>query len=406
MTFEQIKTALTNVGVSIRYKGYDPNNSNFSAWQNDITLITNYDPTNPQIKIGFKVEQNWNVAVFNDQAIGENDEFAIKLNLPKQINISDDYLNTIESGLDFSGDTKNINFTESKVSAFIKKILAKNDQDAGTANIFTNAKLKMIFNVGNSGWIETTQLKTQLKSKWTDLKSRDIKYKFELDQNQKNDFILANPNQEYTLYEDDASPLKIYINDKYQANDKGLLQSLKDTRVSGSNTNLTLTFIDDIDVDKSSGILTATNPERGKGLKVEFTFNKDLTGNESTTGSNIETDWVSEMPKSFDTKYTDSGLFLRITLTDQTKYTYDHQNTKFKLDLSSIPLQININPQWLSQSFSANNEIDLNDETKLKEAFKQYESSVFAAANSLSEVDKKKIIIKYTFNQKENLTID
>ena len=406
MSFEKIKAALTAVGVTIRYKGYDPTSSNFGNWQTDLTNITNYNPARPEIKIGFQVASNWKVEMFNSNTkFDENHEFTIKLNLPKQINIKDEYIANAKTELDFSGNTKNINFTDAKVTSFIQGILTKNDQAAGTNNIFTTAKLKILFNVGNAGFIESTNLKTQLAAKWNDLDDRSIKYKFEIDPGQKNDFVLANPDQTYELFSDDDSPLKLYINDKYKADDQGIFNSLKATSVSGSNTNLILNFINDISVDQTSGILSATNPNRGVGLKVEFTFNQNATN--TTAGTDIETEWVSKMPTSFDSKFTDSGLWLRITLTNSNKYHYDFANQKFKLDLANIPLQINVDPQWLNQTFTQT-EIILTEQEKLKQGFQNYEAEVWLMAKNanLADVDKNKMVIKYDFNGNENLTLD
>ena len=408
MNFDQIKDALSAVGVEIRYKGYNPTSSSFDNWVTDLTLIKNYNSSKPEIKIGFKVNQDWKVEMFNsNDKLDENYEFGIKLNLPKQINIKEEYLNDAKQILNFSGDTKQIIFNESGPEELIIKILDGNDADSGGNTGITSAKLKILFNVGGFGWFEHKVLKTNLASNWKDLKSRDIKYKFELDPSQTNDFVLAEHDKTYELFADDSrdNPLKIYINDKYGVNDQGIFDSLKNTKVRGSNKALILEFINNISVDKNTGILSAANPERGSGLKIEFTFKSNIDANGSS-GSDIENEWVSRVPDSFKTQYTETGLWLRIITTDN-KYKYEFEKQKFKLDLSNIPLEINVKPEWLNQQFSTT-KILLNNKNALKQAFIEYENLVWQTAkqNGLADVDKNKILIKYDFNNQSNLTLE
>ena len=391
-TYDEIAARLESVGINVEF-AKTANGSWLSKNQ-----IREYDARGAKLYFSL-INNSRNVQLIVDSnfIIGSHQDnkqnpLTLPLNLPKQISIVENDLNQIQQKLNFGGTTKAITFNEKAIEELIKTILDRNAFETGDQS-FTSAPLKMQFQIGDLGFSEANVLKESLKNYSDDLSNRTIKYQFLLENGNDQFELIGDLLGDQELYNDNNSPLKIYINDKEIRND------LKQTTFAGSNKKLEWLWPNDLRVDEQSGILSGLN--RAQGLRIEFTLNQQVAI-DASEGTDIENDWVRKTPKIIDAKY--NKIYLRLRLTDETKYTYDFLDDKITLNLSNIKQIIDLEGSWLSQPLITGTEIKL---TELQAShLETYEQLVFQAA-SAGGIDANlinKIAINYSFNEKNNLT--
>ena len=397
--FEEIETVLKKFGINIVFS-HDK-----TTWVEKNNL-KQYNPQTAQIFMAFRNSSgNLEVKISNSQTVinganNENQPIILPLNVPKQISIdpTKDNFNNLPQLLSFRGHTKVLEFQQNEVSNLIQRILERNKTETND-NSFISAKLKLHFSIGQTDFKESSELINFLKSKDQDLKDRSIKFKFVIDPSDADNFVLANPNQAYDLFTNDNSPLKIYINDRNLFDDlsKPSLDgsTSADLRLNWSNKKIT--------IEPTTGVINATDVNnnsiiRGKGLKVEFSYKKDLTGAKDEP---VNTDpfkgWSPITPRSFDANISNQ-LLLRVLVVNDI-YTYDNVYRKTTIDLSQIPTIININAAALNQII-VDNEITIADFLSNTNKFNDYETKVWTAAN-LGQVDRANVRIAYSFDKSD-----
>ena len=404
-SYDEIATHLEKVGISIFF-AQEPNATG-GAWKPK-NQINAYNPRRNKLYLSFTNTANNNIKLqidnqtINAGANSQNIEIGLPLAVPRQINIDPKRdLQNFAQLINFGGNTKKITYNANEVVTIINRILSRNAIEAGNDQIYLSAPLRLKFRIGDTTEFKelaNDELKKFLASYPNDLTSREIRWKFDLDDADRNDWIFdleTQNNLEGSLVPDDNnSPIKIYINDKE------IFQDLKATKLSGSNTKLIWKWQNGLNVEAAEGILNA-NSLRGQGLRIEFTFNLALTGAATeTTGTNNETDWVKVTPIQFKPQFNE--IYLRIQLIDETKYTYEHLNEKITLDLSQIEKDLELETAWLNQLLIPANIANLKLEQLKKQHFIDYEKLVKTAAQQ-SGIDSRlidKFDINYVFNGK------
>ena len=400
--YDTIANRLKTVGIDIKFSKEET-----TGWT-DKNNINEYDPTKRKLFLAFSnlndnnlkliiksnnpQDQEWIVAPgeINTSVIG------LPLEVPKQITIKPEDITFAIQQINFGGNTKNITFSQDSDQKVIEKIRQRNKQENGNDTEYDSMPLSIKFNVGDiSDYKSLTDLKTYLAGYPDDFTNRAIKYKFEITGAQANQWIFApSAMTEGYLYNDgNTSPLKIYVNDK------NIFSDLGNTTIAagGTNNQFNLEWQNGIKVNSTTGSLNGSadgKKPKGQGLRIEFTFNKNLTGTENS-GSDIYKNWVSKQPTSVNPGY--DKLFVRIKVEDDTKYFYEKVDKKIEisLDIKQI-LQIDgnaLNKVILDQKIENINQL-------VKQKFIDYETKVWAAANVPQNL-KSEVKIEYEFRGKK-----
>ena len=388
MDFNKMKSALSNVGVTIRFKGYNPATNTFGDWQNDLSLIKNYNTTKPEIKIGFQVDSaNWKVKMFNvNSEINENEEIAIKLNLPKLITISKNVVDSFKVDHGISGNTKKLIYDLTKINKLINDI--KNDPLNKPIQGIEQAPLEVVFRLGNTKKEFSTieQLESFLASQNSDVESNKIEFKIQITKGNENNWIL-NDNQPYTLLDKGNDKVPIFVHDADIWEDINI-----GTTISGKNTNLTWNFPTNDGFTIQDDDTFADSSSKGKGLKLEFT--KDINLDVTQDG------WTKRITNvDLGTK----AIYVRIIAKDNSyiyQKTAESQNKKIQINLDKIREQINVESIWLKQNL-VTNETDINQAITMPN-LQKYEDSVMGSIKTLDQETKNKLIIKYSITNDQN----
>ena len=368
-----------------------------SDWKTGTDAITQYDPTKK--KLWFALDnQSTNLRLtlgngFTDldwtNRDNKNNPITIKLDAPATIDISPSELIKIKPFI--TGNTKTLKVDQAKINEELKKM----KQSLGSG--FEDAPLTIMIKVGNEAFYDYKNVATELSKLPDDVDNGIVVAKFEIDRSQANGskFELTNSSKAEQQIINDDGTIKVYINDK------GIYKDLEATVASGSSKALKLEWQKGISIDSTSGDLTA-NPLRGKGLRIEFTFNKNLTGADSDATGNaneIDSKWVTTQPTTF-RPGVDDKLFIRIRLTDSTKYIYDQINQKITIDLTKIKSIIELNADWLNQQI-APTEIQVPSFGLTQ--IQSYETGVLNAMTTINDNLKEKIEIRYEFNDQNDI---
>ena len=361
------------------------------SWIENTSAIKEYDATKK--KLWFALDNKStnlvltlgnNLPTLNPGQNNKANPITIQLDAPAVINLSPTLLGNL--GQYFSGDTKNLIVETNKITEELNKI------KQGLGSGFQDAPLTIMIKVGNEAEYDYKKVAGELLKLSDDVENGIVVAKFAIDTTQANasKFELIDQSKGEQQIVNDGI-IKVFINDK------NIYQDLQNTSASGTSKALKLEWQNGITIDATNGILTA-NPVRGKGLKIEYTFNKQLTGIDSdATGTNINNEWVAKMPTTF-TPGVDDNLFIRIRLVND-KYTYENINKKIAIDLTKIKSIIELDATWLNQ-FLSQSEIGLEnfDLTKISD----YENRVFTAMTINANL-KDKVEIRYDFNDQSDI---
>ena len=410
-SYEQIAKKLNDVGITIEFSAEFQNPQWVPKDQ-----IQQYNPRINKLFIRFsnvtnnnlKLQINQNTIISQSQNSGTT-EIALPLAVPRQISINTTSdLVDFATLMNFGENTKKITYEKNGAQKVIDKILKRNATESQNDQEYLQAPLKVKFAIGNTTQYEEVtndQLKQFLANYPDDLTSREIRWKFDLDEANAQEWIFdpASNGIQGTLVSDGVdSPIKIYINDK------GLYNDLQAPNLQGS-TSEQLRFdwsAKKITIDPQTGVVSATEINdsakvRGLGLRVEFSYVKGLTGAASEPEDQDPfKGWSKLTPQRFDVNFS-TDLLVRIRLTDNNKYFYENVDKKFIIDLSKIPTVIKLNGNWLKQSFS-NQPIPL--ENLEKKHFQAYEDQVWQVAG-LGQVDQPRVKISYHFVNNDYLDV-
>ena len=392
MEFQEIKEKLlSNLGVKVRFKGYDPNTHQFGNWTYDLNTIQNYDPANPQIIIGFEQLQDWNTKlVKNNQEINSTDEFSIKLALPKLITITDQVVNVFKADHGISGNTKKLIYSQDKINKLISDI--KKDAANQSVQGIEQAPLEILFRLGgdndNTNFLPIQELQSTLAGKNSDWNNNTIKFKIKISDGNDDKWVLNINDPTYTLLNDGNSVVPIFVHDAniWEEVNNG-------TIISGTNQQLRWSFPTNKGFTIENDDTFSSSSSKGKGLKLQFTTDKNLD-------VNTDQGWQSRITN---VPLGTEAILIRI-IAQNNQYVYqktaENQNKKIQINLDQIREQINIDSTWLKQQF-INNPTDIKDAITVNN-LTNYENLVINSINSLNESTKKKIIIKYGFNNSTN----
>ena len=394
MSFQQIKDALSAVGVTIRFKGYDLTTNKFGDWQTDLSTIKNYDPSDPQIKIGFQINSNWKVKMFNGTEITDNTEIVIKLNLPKLITINDNVINAFKADHGIGGNTKNLTFNLQKITNLINSI--KNDNANQQIPEINNAPLEVVFKLSNTtkDFVQIQELKDSLSRQDTDVKSNKIEFKIKVSSGKETEWILSDNNKAYELLSDQNDIVPIFVHDN------GIWEDVKiGTTISGTNENLTWKFPTGDGFGINDDDTFADSSSRGKGLKLEFTTDMGL----DVSAAN---GWGKRITQvNLGTR----AILLRIVAKNNSyiyQKTAEKNNVKIQINLDQIREQINVQSSWLTENIITQ-EMDIN-QAITTENLQKYEKSVMDSIPGLDQETKDKLTIKYSLdnNNGQNSFVD
>ena len=392
-TFANIETWLANAQVKFWWRKEETGND----WKQGTSGIKEYDPTKK--KLWFALDnQSTNLKLtlgngFTDldwnNHDNKNQPITIQLDAPAIINVNPGQLGVI--GQYFGGNTKDLKVQVNKITEELNKI----KQGLGTG--FEQAPLTIMIQVGDEQFYDYKNVATELSQLQDDVTNGIVTARFAIDPSaaNQNKFQIINGGDANQQIVNDDGTVKVYINDK------NIYTDLQATTPKGTSKKLQLLWQNGISIDAQNGTLTTSNPVRGKGLRIEYTFNTALTGaeNEPTGNANeIDTKWTAAQPTSFRAGV-DNELFIRIRLVNPNKYVYDNINKKITIDLRQLKSIIELDANWLVQPI-APTEIELSNFNL--EQIEVYEQSVFNAIK-IAQTLKDKIEIKYDFNGQNNI---
>ena len=396
-TYEEIQTILNSVGVSIRYKQWE--NNGWSAWINDLANINKYNTSNPQIKIGFQVNNAWNIKLKNNtEDIDDTKEFTLNLNLPKLVKLPEEskvneLIQKFNEKNIFGGNTyklivENLDTGKEVVSNALKEASSPN----GTGYDGLENYLELKFQFGhNQQWMSADDLKSSLLNQTIDQENNSLKMQILMTSNTSFIFEDQLKTKEFDLLPEDNTVIKKYVH--------GTKIEPELDKISASGTSTAITYTYPPEIQK---IIQNKKP----GLKLQYTYNQGLSPLE-INNFDANADWTDVNNNGLPTSGIPAGIkkiYVRITVTDGNLYVYgpDDDGTKRKgtIDLDNLRDQINVDANWLNLPFPENvitNITDVNVKT-----IEDFEKSVFQNITTLTEEQKSKLSIKYFFGRNNN----
>ena len=389
-TFKEIETWLKAAQVKF---WWTKDESGQRDWKDGTAAITQYDPTKKKLWFALDNQSTNLVLTLGNQfpnldANNPNNKstpITIRLDAPATIDIDPNKLMVIRPFI--SGNTKNLTVETEQITKEIEKI----KQALGVG--FENAPLTIMIQVGNEQEYDYKNVADRLSELQDDVENGIVVARFEIDTSKvdANKFQLTDRSKANQQIINDDGTIKVYINEK------NILNDLKSTIAKGTSKALQLEWQNGISINDQNGVLSANN--RGKGLKIEYTFKTTLQGGESDpTGADVNEQWVSAQPKTFRAGI-DNNLFIRIRLIDSSKYIYDNINKKITIDLTQLKSIINLNVGWLNQSI-VDNSIDVTNFGLTQ--IENYENKVLNVITIPPNL-KDKIQIEYDFNNQQNV---
>ena len=354
-TYQEIETRLSQIGIRIVFKQVGTGSE---AWV-EKNQVQKYDPTKGILHLAFENKANNNIILDLGKTVSQpgtntyNNPVVLRLNAPKQITITRTNVDGFINDSSITGNTKYLEITNAlpKVQKLIDEI-KKANQAASNNNAFLSAPIKIVFSLGGGPFVDLNTLKTELEKQTntTDLTNNRLVFKFVIDGQNNNEWIINADQTEYEIYPsqiDANAAIKIYVNDN------GLWNSFK-TGISFSGSNKQLRWIwpdgDGTKVDVNNNIIKAP----GVGLKVQFTFNANADIDDQNIVTDPKVGWTNDRPSAFD--LTQKNVWIRIV--PLSGYVYEKgtkpgtTNEKIVLDLSKVKQEITIDSNWLNQSFT------------------------------------------------------
>ena len=412
-TFAEIETILNKIGLQIRYKKWEKNNSVWSNWLEQKDLVNSYNVNNPAIIIGFKKNPAFNVNLANKGVeITDDTEFQLELAVPKVVKLPTNISQMVDKFNQqkaFEGNTYELTVHDNKLVSAQNEIInaLQNANTNGTAGNYDNLRNQLIFEyqLGNSNFSEVTDLKTFLKQQTIDQTNNALKIKLSLKppaNNAEPEFILdPNAKWEITLLENNNSNIKKYIHGTT------LDPKVNQVKAAGSFNNITYTYP-----------LEIQNIFEGKkeGLKLQYTYKAALNTTPSNTigvDSDPENQWVDVkadgLPNEVSPKF--DKIFLQILTTNPDLYVYgpDFSSSKIKgeVDLRNLTTMIIVDKNWF-------NEVNLTNQSQKIEALnateiQKYENQIYEKSPSLGTTNdalREKVKLIYEFDGQKDLNAE
>ena len=302
-SYEQISKRLSDLKIAIVFKQI---NNNQELWVPKVG-VKSYDVSSSLLPFSFENKSfNLNLLVKTNTIepgnLSHQPFFNLRLNAPKAISITNDDLTDFLQTKVFEGNTKKLIFNEEPVKDVIKKVLERN---ARINSDFANAPLEIVFQLADLSYMNGNDLVKFLQNNDTDLNSREIKFKFQIQNGQTDKWFINPADYEYNLYyENDDNPLQIFVHDQ------GLFSALEQTVLGGTNEQLSWTFSQGIQVDSQKGTITWNSPPRARGLKIQYTFNDNANVDDVNNANSVEDGWIDQQPIKFNPNQ--KNIFIRI----------------------------------------------------------------------------------------------
>ena len=384
-TYAEMIAILNAVGLSFQFK--QQNGNNWSNWM-EKEQINSYNPQDPSLMIGLKINNGSNIKVIvkNTNVDGNYAGIQVRLNLPKLVKFptnQSELINKFNEQNPFGGNTYKLTLDDNKLVLAQRNIvnILKNASQTNNSNNYDNLEnaLDFKYQLGNSAFLSANDLKTHLLTVKDDQTSNALKIKISIKQtpNTNPEFILdANNNEkEFVLQTDNNQVIKKWIHGKKYED------ALKETNAivpNGNRNSLTYGFIKDLNAFSN----TNTFPN---GLTLEY----QLGG----TG-----DWIKGVLPSIVDNDIDVIKVRIAKRTNETIYVYgpeeETSQSEALIDLTKIPVLITVNKDWFSTIPVTDQIIEMeNLSTTLLE---QWEQKIWAKS-AISPDIQSKVIIKYSF---------
>ena len=399
-TFEEIMQVLSNYNIDFMFASNVNAAPPLKNWTSFADTHT-YDPGIAKLNVALtnnsanlKIIWKTNTTPLLPSQDNKITPLTIKLAAPKAITIESADFNNLKDA--FSGDTKHITVNTNLLGQTLELIKRRHIQASGNED-FGIAPLDIEVKIGDEHFTSYTTLQTVLAARQTDLNSREITIKFVLTPtinsgNQPN-WILTGQSEQLVAG-DGNSPLKIFINDQ------GIEQELSSgITFRGDNQRFTWVFPSGYSVDDKSGNVDYLSGKKGKGLRLEFTYNATLDPVNGPSGADPYEHWVRNYPTTFDSnRLPEPKVFVRFAVIDPTKYVAEkapqtvndkmtfalNLQTLLEVDADWLAIELSKTPKWITN-------LQFGD-------IETYETKVLENIKDWSPENKAKIAIQYQFN--------
>ena len=401
--FDFIQQLLSNAGVRMRFKRWDANQGTWSNWLDSINDLNTYNPSDPKIAIGFRID-NPNVAVKNNNADFTNDSMIeLSLNLPKLVKApanTQQMIDQFNQQNPFSGNTFNLEINDAGLTSAQQQVInalktaSQSGNNAAGFATLDNA-LDFKYQLGNSTFSDANALKTFLaQQNNVDQADNTLKLQISIKASHVNEYQLdANFPSEFALQSNNNSVIKKWIHGTvYEAALAG--RDAVTLSPNSSKNNLQYNYHSDLQT-----LFTGAGRE---GLVVQWSLGSNPNAwNDLKNGQN---------PLPTSVAANENNIRIRIAKEANNQiYLYgpeqNNQQRIFTLDLSQIPTPIEIDNNWFNQltlSVGANQFLQNID----AQHFTNYENQFFANSNSLNGNNnaalRAKVKLEYQFNKSGN----
>ena len=399
-SFSEIEQILNNVGIRMQYKKWQ--NNGWSNWLNNINDVDSFNPSQPQMILGFTTDPTWNVKLKNgSQELDNNAEITLNLALPKLVKLPNQQaISTMIASFNqtnvFSGNTYELqvkNLTNGKniiVNALIAASTTNANDYADLNNNDTFVVLK--FQLGNSQWFEAAALQSYLKGQTSDQPNNALKLKIELSQAAQDQFVLENAlaNYQFELLNDNNTTIKKWIHGSTYEQALGTANSIA---VEGNKNALRFNFPTALNAFAAE----ATFPP---GLALAYQLNSTGPWNYGTLPTQVNPDVKTIAVKISARKpgQTPAGVYL---------YGPEEQNNQAiqTIDLSKVTTLVRIDPSLFSQNPISSKVLNHVDQLTT-DIIKKWENEQIwnNIADATDPTIRTKLIIKYKFLDQTNLT--
>ena len=385
-TYNEIINILNAVGLSFQFKEQNGAN-NWSNWM-EKNEIKSYNPQDPSLMIGLKINNGFNIKVFVKN-VNVDTNYAgikVKLNLPKLVKFpvnENDLVNKFNEQNPFGGNTYKLEVDTNKLALAQKNIvnILKNASQTNNSGNYDNLEsaLDFKYQLGDSNFLAATDLKDHLLKITEDQTSNILKIKISIKQtsNTNPEFILdaSNNEKEFVLQLDNNLVIKKWIHGKKYEN------ALKETNsiVPNGNRNfLTYSFVNDLVAFSNA----TTFPQ---GLTLEYQLNG--------IGNWIQGQLPSAVNNDIDI------IKVRVAKkSNESIHVYgpeeNNNQSEAVIDLTKIPVLITVDNDWFFNIPITNQMIEMENLTP--NILEKWEQKIWEKAAISSDIQSK-VTIKYSF---------
>ena len=392
-SFDSIDAFLSKFGFEILFSSDIKTSDGVSRTWISKSNLTHYDPTQTKLLVAFtNNSQNLKIKLSSKQIVEPNHDsqdnpITIKLNVPKLIDLQDNWFDDFKKDHGFGGNTKELVINQTKIDNLIvnlKKELGKINSE------LAQAPLEIVFGFSSTSLSDVTTLKTQLANQLIDQNSNVLKMQVRLSSGTSNDqWILKGYTTNYpqNVFEYNDSPIQIYLHDD------GISNALLKPHVSGDSNSLHWRF-DNLEVNEQTGLIST--PDKQGALVVEYN---------SQSSAENDSNWTRVQPTKVNTKTNSIWIRLNWTNENQNKFVLGNPLSRTNqflvngmikksilVDLKDIKWNLSLQTDWLKQIVATGDLISLElDETYVKN--KLNETLPIGISNNVE--------IQYSINDKQ-----